>query len=215
MRSVVLLSAGLDSTVNLVRAVKEHTVLLTLTFDYGQRAATKEIENAKKISDLYKIKNQVIDLPWLKAITKTSLVNREINIPVGDELKIDNKAASAESAKKVWVPNRNGVFLNIAASFAEALDADVIIPCFNAEEAVTFADNSPEFLQATDTALSFSTLKNVKTLCYTQNLNKTEIVKLGRELEAPFDLMWPCYFSGETICGECESCLRFNRANAQ
>jgi 7-cyano-7-deazaguanine synthase len=215
MRSVVLLSAGLDSTVNLVRAVKEHTVLLTLTFDYGQRAATKEIENAKKISDLYKIKNQVIDLPWLKAITKTSLVNREINIPVGDELKIDNKAASAESAKKVWVPNRNGVFLNIAASFAEALDADVIIPGFNAEEAVTFADNSPEFLQATDTALSFSTLKNVKTLCYTQNLNKTEIVKLGRELEAPFDLMWPCYFSGETICGECESCLRFNRANAQ
>ena len=42
--------------------------------------------------------------------------------------------------------------------------------------------------------------------------NKIEIAKMGIKLEAPFELMWPCYFSEKELCGSCESCLRFNRA---
>lgn len=43
-------------------------------------------------------------------------------------------------------------------------------------------------------------------------MNKTEIVKMGREIGVNFDQIWPCYFSGDEICGKCESCLRFQRA---
>ena len=56
-KSIVLLSSGLDSTVNLYKAIKKTDVQMTLTFDYGQRAAIKEIECARKHSEELKIKH--------------------------------------------------------------------------------------------------------------------------------------------------------------
>ncbi len=211
-KAVVLLSAGLDSTVNCIFAQREHQVDLALTFDYGQRAAAREIDRAREICRRFDIKHQVANLPWLGEMTKTSLVNRSVDVPTQAQVSLDDCAVSLRSADAVWVPNRNGVFLNIAAAFAESLEADWVIPGFNAEEAATFPDNSREFLQATDYSLRFSTRGQVVTQCFTAGMNKTEIVLLGREIGAPFDLMWPCYLAGERPCGECESCLRFYRA---
>ncbi len=45
--SIVLLSGGLDSAVNLFAASQETAVSLALTFNYGQKAAEKEIECAR------------------------------------------------------------------------------------------------------------------------------------------------------------------------
>ncbi|MEK7791253.1 MAG: 7-cyano-7-deazaguanine synthase, partial [Deltaproteobacteria bacterium] len=55
LRSVVLLSSGLDSTVNFCKALRETEVVLSLTFDYGQRSAVSEISAAAKISEKYGI----------------------------------------------------------------------------------------------------------------------------------------------------------------
>lgn len=211
-KAVVLLSSGLDSTVNLYVTMTHYEVVRVLTFDYGQRAALKEISQSQKICSLLQLPHQVIELPWFKEITHTALVNRSESIPQGDSVKIDNLAQSQKTAKHVWVPNRNGVFLNIAASVAEGLGADYVVPGFNKEEAATFPDNSIEYMAALDRSFSFSTANKVKIFCSTANKNKTEIVKIGRELNVPFNLMWPCYFSGEKICRQCESCQRFLRA---
>lgn len=207
---IVLLSAGLDSTVNLYEARTHGKIHLALTFDYGQRAAEREIECAKKTCDHLKVPHKVIALPWLKEITKTSLVNRNADIP--KNMDIDKMSEISETAKKVWVPNRNGVFLSVAAAFAESLGARAIVPGFNREEATTFPDNSEAFLDSFTDSLSFSTLSKVEVECFTTELNKTEIARKGRELEVQFDFVWPCYFAGPKHCGECESCLRFNRA---
>jgi 7-cyano-7-deazaguanine synthase len=67
MKSVVLLSAGLDSTVNLYAAKKDGQVLLALTFDYGQRAAKKEILKAKALCKKLKVPHQVLKLPFIGA----------------------------------------------------------------------------------------------------------------------------------------------------
>jgi 7-cyano-7-deazaguanine synthase len=210
--AIVLLSAGLDSTVNLYRAVKDHKIALALTIDYGQKAARKEIDRAKKISEHLQIQHQVIELPWLKNITHTSLVNLNAKIPTKSQVSIDDIKVSNETARAVWVPNRNGVFLNIAASFAESLKAEFVIVGFNKEEATTFPDNSKKFMTSIDESFGFSTMSQVKVLSYTVDMNKTEIVKLANELNVNLDLVWPCYFSGEKFCGECESCQRFYRA---
>jgi len=213
-RSVVLLSSGLDSTVNLFEARAVSDVVLALTFDYGQRAARREAERAAEISRIAGVSHRVLSLPWFADFTRTSLVDHSADIPTRDEVSIDDFKASTQTAKAVWVPNRNGIFLNIAAAFAEGLGASWIVPGFNAEEAVTFPDNSEAYLQAATRSLSFSTSNRVEVKCFTTSLDKTAIARRGRELGAPLNLVWPCYFGGEAPCGQCESCQRFRRASA-
>lgn len=213
-KSIVLLSSGLDSTVNLAVAREKTDVVLALTFDYGQRASKKELQSSQKICQHYKIAWQVIDIKWLKNLGESSLTKINHAVPVGSSVSIDNMKKSKKSAKSVWIPNRNGVFLNIAAAFAESLKADLIIPGFNAEEAKTFSDNSLPFINKINSALSYSTMNKVKAKCFTINMQKTEIVKWGLKTKAPFQLMWPCYFSLSKWCGQCESCQRAKRAFA-
>lgn len=212
---VVLLSAGLDSTVNAYEAMKHHhEIVLALTFNYGQRAAQKEIEHSAKIARHLGVPHKVVELPWFKDFNKSSLLVESQEVPTGAAVEIDNLQRSEETAKSVWVPNRNGIFLNIAAAYAEALGADAVIPGFNAEEAATFPDNSREFLEQATKALHYSTSNHVTVGCYTAHLTKPAIVRLGQGLKIPWELIWPCYFSGEKWCGQCESCLRSKRAFA-
>lgn len=212
VKSVVLLSSGLDSTVNLYEARQASIVVLALTFDYGQRAASREIEKSQDLCAQLQIPHQVVSLPWFKDFTRTSLVNPEVEIPTGAHLAIENHEQSLQSAKAVWVPNRNGIFLNIAAAFAEGLGADWIVPGFNAEEATTFPDNSGEFLEAATQSFWYSTANHVQAKCFTTKMEKPAIAKRALELGADLKAMWPCYLGGAEPCGECESCLRFRRA---
>ncbi|HVK61837.1 MAG TPA: 7-cyano-7-deazaguanine synthase QueC [Bdellovibrionales bacterium] len=210
--SVVLLSSGLDSTVNLYEAREKSRVLLALTFDYGQRAAPREIERAGLIAEYAGVPHKVVDLRWFSDFTNTALVNRSAQIPKGSSVSMDDLKTSNETAKAVWVPNRNGIFMNIAAAYAEGLKADWVVPGFNIEEGATFPDNTQEYLDALTVSFKYSTSNHVEAKCFTTHLNKTEIVKQGREVGAPFNLMWPCYLDGQEPCGQCESCQRFNRA---
>ncbi len=211
-KAVVLLSAGLDSSVNFLAALREHEVVLALTFNYGQKAASQEIAKSKKLAKLKGIRHQVIDLLWLKDLGTSGLTQPKGIIPTGRQVSIDNMKVSGQSAKAVWIPNRNGVFLNIAASFAESLKAKYIIPGFNAEEAATFPDNSFDFIRATRKSFSFSTANQVDVKCYTISMTKPDIAKLGMDLQLPFADIWPCYQNLESWCGQCESCQRAKRA---
>lgn len=209
--AVVLLSSGLDSSFNLYRAAREYRVRLALTFNYGQRAASREIAASARLANSLGIPHKIIDLSWFREFTQTSLVNGS-TIPSGQQVSIDDRSRSLETAKAVWVPNRNGIFLNIAAGFAEGLGCALVIPGFNVEEAATFPDNSQEFLRTLDAAFSYSTSTGVKTFCFSTALNKSEIVREALALKMPLGMLWPCYLDGEQWCGACESCLRFKRA---
>ncbi|MCB0422267.1 MAG: 7-cyano-7-deazaguanine synthase QueC [Bdellovibrionales bacterium] len=211
-QAVVLLSAGLDSTTNFFAAVEKFDVVLALTFDYGQRAAKKEMEKARQQAHFLKVPHQVIHLDWLKDGNPSSLVDRDQQVPVGKQVDIDDFETSLETKKSVWVPNRNGVLLSVAASVAEMRGAKYIIPGFNKEEASTFPDNSQDYLNVLNHSLTFSTANHVEAFCFTIHMDKIEIVKLARSMNVPFDLIWPCYFDGEALCGECESCQRYQRA---
>ncbi len=104
---------------------------------------------------------------WLSEITSTSLVNRNADVPSLSFEDIDETAPAEiteASAKAVWVPNRNGVMLNIAGAFAESRECDYLLVGFNGEEAVTFPDNSLAYVQAMDNAFSYSTQNGVKVL---------------------------------------------------
>jgi 7-cyano-7-deazaguanine synthase len=212
LRAVVLLSGGLDSAFNLWRAPRDYDVALALTINYGQRAAHSEIRAAQRLCARQNVPHQVISLPWFADFTKTSLVNTAAEIPTGRAVAIDEFETSQETAKAVWVPNRNGIFLNIAAAYAEGAGADVVLAGFNAEEATTFPDNSNAFVEACTQSLRFSTANHVRVQSYCIHLTKTQIVREAMRLGLPLQLLWPCYFDGDEWCGKCESCQRFSRA---
>ena len=107
MRSIALLSSGLDSAVAFKMTYDITGVELAITFDYGQRAAKKEAECAKAICDRFHVRHELIKLPWLKAITATALVNKKAAVPTPTAADLDDiKGKALETAHLVWVPNR-------------------------------------------------------------------------------------------------------------
>ena len=208
-KSIILLSGGLDSLVCLGAVKDEYHIELALTFDYGQKSAKQEIEASKKLAEYYGIKHEVIELPFLQAITKTALVDNK-DIP-------ENELYTEYSAKAVWVPNRNGLFLNIAACYADTYNFTHIIFGANKEEAVTFPDNSRKFTEIITSCFEHSTLCNPKVVAPLISMNKNDIVKLALDKNMPLELTRSCYNDSKTNCVKCESCkhlreaLEFNR----
>jgi 7-cyano-7-deazaguanine synthase len=213
MKSVVLLSAGLDSAVNLAQAVALTEVAAVITFDYGQKAAAREIERSRAMAQRYKLSHSVICVDFLN--NSPSALTSSNPVPRLSENDLDTSTKTADAASSVWVPNRNGVFVNAGAAIAEQMGANLVIAGFNAEEAITFPDNSAEFVSASNLALSFSTNGTVTLKSYTLELVKSEIMSLGMQLKAPLDLVWSCYSGDDKMCGVCESCARFKRAAGQ
>lgn len=205
-KSIILLSGGLDSLVSLGLKKEELNVSLALTFDYGQKSSEQEIEASAKICEYYNLEHKVIKLDWLKNITQTSLVSDK-DIPTGNEL--DNPE---NSAKSVWVPNRNGLFLNIAGSFADSYGYDFILIGANKEEGQTFPDNTQEFINAINKEFEFSTQKSPKVVAPLINSDKNDIVMLALQHGVPLELTRSCYQGGAKHCGICESCSRLKHA---
>lgn len=207
-KGIILLSSGLDSLVSLYLAKHKCDIVLALTFDYGQRAVKEEIEASRKIAEQNGIEHKVIELPFLKEACNCALVDNSKNI---DFDKLDEKSAMA-----VWVPNRNGLFLNIAAMYADSMGADYIIYGANKEEAATFSDNSKAFNQRADEFFKYSTQKHPIILAPCSDMEKFEIINCGLEEGADFSLLKSCYNSktsaNKAHCGKCESCRRLHDA---
>jgi 7-cyano-7-deazaguanine synthase len=192
-------------------AVEDVGVGLALTFDYGQKAAERETAAAKAIAARFDVPHRVVALPWLGEITTSAIVRGGGEVPCPEEKDLEGPAAR-ELARNVWCPNRNGIFINIAAAFAEAMDVRYVVAGFNAEEAKSFPDNSPEFVAAASGSLALSTWRRVEILNPIGVLTKGEILERALASGAPLNLIWSCYLGGREHCGRCESCRRLFRA---
>ncbi len=208
-KSLILLSSGLDSLVNFRKAYDKTDVRLIITFDYGQASASRELEASSFIAKKYNIEHRIIKLDFLDQISNAL---KKDNINDFDEKKFNDPDYIKQTAKSVWVPNRNGLFINVAASFSEAYKIDYIVVGFNKEEAQTFPDNSKKFMKRINKALKYSTLYKPELYCYTIDMVKSEIVKEGIMIMAPFEYLWSCYRNDKKMCGLCESCQRLKRA---
>ncbi len=210
--AVVLLSGGLDSALNLALAAKEKRAHWALTMKYGQRAEEAELNAARELCSHYGVEWRAVDVAWLGDVNPTALTRSAAMMPKPTTAELDSMQASDASMRAVWVANRNGVFLNIAAAYAEALGVQEVLTGYNREEAATFPDNSAEFLEATNKAFSFSTLNKVRAVSYTIAWDKNRILQEALNIELPLNKVWSCYEAGPERCWRCESCKRSERA---
>jgi 7-cyano-7-deazaguanine synthase len=214
--AVLLLSGGLDSAANIpLSKDMGYRVTHALTVHYGQISAALEIRKARAICEQFNIEHHVLQLEQFAGLLGGrggALVNANQKMPTLKSSELNDPIATQASAKGVWVPNRNGVLINLAAAYAESRGISAVFVGFNREEAATFPDNTAEFAEAVTNSLAYSTANGVSVLSATVAMNKAEIVESLVRSDFPLSMIWSCYQNTEQHCGHCESCLRLKRA---
>ncbi len=212
-KAISVLSGGLDSTVA-TSVYADKYEITAITFNYGQQSLKKELEHAKMLCEKLNMKHVIIDLPWLNEISNSTLTTDD-EIPKVKDEELDNIEKSIETAKSVWVPARNTVFCSIALAYAESIKAEIIIVGWDYEEAITFPDNSKEYLNAFNETIKYGSFDDIEIKAPLIDMNKEDIVKKGVEVNAPMELSYSCYSGNDEHCGVCESCKRRKRAFIQ
>ncbi len=199
--SIVLLSGGLDSAVTAAVAVNK-TRAAFLHVNYGQRTEEKELECFNAIADYFNVeKRLVVETSHLRRIGGSALTDRNIEVPRGD--------LSTDKVPPTYVPFRNAHFLSVAVSWAEVLGAASIYIGVVEEDSSGYPDCRKDFFKAFERVVELGTRPETRIKIETPliGLRKSEIVRLGVELKAPFNLTWSCYRDMDVACGECDSCL--------
>jgi 7-cyano-7-deazaguanine synthase len=113
-----------------------------------------------------------------------------------------------------YVPFRNAHFLSIAVSWGEVLGARKIFIGAVAEDSSGYPDCRPEYYAAFNRVIAAGTRPETQLEIVTPviHMRKSEIVRRGRELGAPFALTWSCYQGQDAACGVCDSCALRLRA---
>ncbi|MFH1440759.1 MAG: 7-cyano-7-deazaguanine synthase QueC [Candidatus Omnitrophota bacterium] len=211
-QAVVLLSGGLDSAVTLYCALEKGYKCSCLIFDYGQRHK-KEINYAKKIAGIARCSYRIIniDLPW----KGSSLLDGELSV-TPHPLPSPHRGEGLGEGDNIeipltYVPSRNIIFLSFALSYAEALNAGAIFIGAHAQDYSGYPDCRPEFYRAFIKAAKAGTKAGVqgnpiKIITPLINKNKSQIIKLGKKLNVPFEYTWSCYEGAQSPCGRCDSC---------
>jgi 7-cyano-7-deazaguanine synthase len=208
VKAVVLLSGGLDSAVTAAIALKEAggEGCAFLHVNYGQRTEARELKSFNDIAIFYKVeKRLVVSLEHLKVIGGSALTDTSIPVP---ELITQNSQLKTSSIPITYVPFRNAHLLSIATSWAEVIGATKIFIGAVEEDSSGYPDCRETFYRAFNKVIETGTKPETRIEIVTPliHLKKSEIVRKGMELKAPFHFTWSCYQASEKACGKCESC---------
>jgi 7-cyano-7-deazaguanine synthase len=207
-RVVVSLSGGMDSCVCAALAVRDYGAAATaaLHVSYGQRTEAREQASFQAICDRLGIRQRLsVRNHVFRAIGGSALTDEAVSIPdAGPEI--------GAHVPVTYVPFRNSHFLSAAVSWAEVLGAPRIYIGAAEQDSSGYPDCRPEFYRAFNEVIRTGTKEGtIRVETPLIALRKGEIVTLGLELHAPFDLTWSCYGAEGRACGTCESCvLRLN-----
>ena len=211
-RAVVLVSGGMDSCVTAAIAALTHDMAF-LHVNYGQRTERRELKSFHALADYFGVQQRLIaDLSHLSKIGGSSLTDSHIEVAEANPEKLfhSQKAEIPTS----YVPFRNANILSAAVSWAEVIGAKSIFIGAVEEDSSGYPDCRKEFYAAFNSMIDLGTKPETSITIVTPviDLKKSDIVRRGRELHAPFELTWSCYKNEEQACGVCDSCALRLRA---
>ena len=204
-RAVVLLSGGMDSCVCAVLAVRDYDAA-AVHISYGQRTEERERQSFLAVCDRLNIRDRlVVRNEALRAIGGSALTDEGIAIP--------QSAVVGDGVPVTYVPFRNAHFLAVAVSWAEVLGAEKVYIGAVEPDSSGYPDCRPAYYKAYNEVVKTGTKDGrIEVVTPLIAMRKTEIVRLGLELGAPFDLTWSCYSREDKACGVCDSCVLRLRA---
>lgn len=195
----------MDSCVCAALAVRDYRAA-AVHVSYGQRTEERERSAFLGICDRLGIRDRLlVRNEALRAIGGSALTDPHIAIPessvIGQEVPV------------TYVPFRNAHFLSVAVSWAEVLGAEKVFIGAVEQDSSGYPDCRPAYYQAFNQVVRTGTKEGrIEIVTPLIGLRKAEIVRLGLELGAPFDLTWSCYSHQDRACGVCDSCVLRLRA---
>ncbi len=204
-RAIVLLSGGMDSCVCAALANRDHQTA-AVHVSYGQRTEQRELRSFHAICDRLGIRDRlVVRNEALRAIGGSALTDANIAVPESHNI--------GTGVPVTYVPFRNAHFLSVAVSWAEVLGAQKIYIGAVEPDSSGYPDCRPAYYRAFNEVVKAGTKEgNIEVVTPLIAMRKAEIVRLGLELSAPFDLTWSCYQREDRACGVCDSCALRLRA---
>lgn len=205
LRAVVLLSGGMDSCVCAALAARDSNAA-AVHVSYGQRTEERERKSFLAICERLDIRDRmIVRNEAFRAIGGSALTDDSIAVPTADSL--------GHGVPVTYVPFRNAHFLSVAVSWAEVLDAEKVYIGAVEPDSSGYPDCRPAYYDAFNQVVKMGTKDGrIQVVTPLIAMHKVEIVRLGLELGAPFDLTWSCYSREDQACGVCDSCALRLRA---
>jgi 7-cyano-7-deazaguanine synthase len=208
-RAVVCLSGGMDSCVCAALAARDFEVY-AVHFSYGQRTEARELRSAKEVARIVGVRELLhLKIDLFRRIGGSALTDAAIAVPVAsaDETTIGSEVPVT------YVPFRNAHFLSAAVSWAEVLGARTVFIGAVEQDSSGYPDCRPAYYEAFNELIKRGTKEGeIRVVTPLIAMRKSEIVRLGVELGAPFHVSWSCYSGESEACGVCESCVLRLRA---
>ncbi|MCB1278615.1 7-cyano-7-deazaguanine synthase QueC [Prosthecobacter sp.] len=199
MKTLVLLSGGMDSVTAFHWARAEHDVVGAVSFDYGAKHNHREIPLAAWHCAETGVHHDVIELDFVNRLFASDLLNSGGEVPEGHY--------ADENMKKTVVPFRNGIMLAIACGIAESREAEGLVIAAHAGDHAIYPDCREPFMQGMAAAMREGTYAKIELLRPFIHLDKAGIAKLGASLGVDYGKTWSCYKGGELHCGKCGTCV--------
>jgi 7-cyano-7-deazaguanine synthase len=210
-RAVVLVSGGLDSAVLLAYVRQRLGVegVHALSFDYGQKHVRELDAAGKQVAAAGVVSHRIVDLGFFAELIAggSALTDKSLAVP-------DLESVPEESRRQppTYVPNRNMVFLSLAAAHAEAMGCVDVYYGAQAQDEYGYWDCTEGFVAAMNGVLSLNRGRAVAIRAPFARLSKAAVVRLGVELGVRFEDTWSCYRGGARPCGRCPTCMERRRA---
>jgi len=214
----------MDSCVCAALAARDHQAA-GVHVSYGQRTEERERRCFEAICDRLGIEDRLlVGNDALRSIGGSALTDPNIAVP---DSAVPGTAAPSTAGREAlgigpsvppgipvtYVPFRNAHFLSVAVSWAEVLGADKVYIGAVEPDSSGYPDCRPEYYRAFNEVVKAGTKEGtIRVVTPLIAMHKAEIVRLGLELNAPFDLTWSCYQREDRACGVCDSCVLRLRA---
>jgi 7-cyano-7-deazaguanine synthase len=204
MKTVVLLSGGMDSVTAFYHMLGEHQVVAALSFDYGSKHNAREIPYAAAHAASAGVPHRTIPLAFMSDCFSSDLLKSGGEIP-------DGHYAEA-NMKRTVVPFRNGIMLAVACGFAESIGAEALAIAAHSGDHAIYPDCREPFMAAMAAAMVAGTYAGVQLLRPFISMDKAAIARRGAELGVDFAETWSCYKGGTAHCGTCGTCVERREA---